>query len=108
MSNIDATAAFLQTMTDKERDLLMELCTTLMVASHAPTRPVNLVVLGRSPAPAVPQFAKATDLEPGIGPETQKLVKRAIELDPALEELIIRIANTSFVDGENDFDEQYS
>lgn len=40
----------------------------------------------------------------GLSRETRKLIKRAIELDPALEELILQIADSAYSDGEESQD----
>jgi hypothetical protein len=108
MSNIEATATFLRSLTEKEHDLLMELASTMLAAeSESPPKPVNLIALPLGPAPVMPDPLAMADLEPGISTETRVLIKRAIDLDPALEDLVIRIANLSLQDGESDYADQH-
>lgn len=55
-------------------------------------------------AALTPPPAKPTDREMrmiGYSPETERLILKAIELDPALEELILDIAELAYVDGQD-------
>lgn len=111
MSDIEATKVFLRTLTNKEHDLLTGLCATVLAACDSPPGfqlpGPNLIALPLGPAPVITDPLAMADLEPGISTETRALIKRAIELDPALEDLVIRIANLSLQDGESDYADQH-